>query len=159
MTRRLEPEDFESFMAEYCEAVAAGLETARRALVEQGLSEAEAADAIAAFPVDAHVAAMARRAFRAFGGQPPRREIIAHGSLADAMLDLHAQIVERWGDHPDTLEDLEIRTLPCPNEAGGRPGTVLAAYPRTGINADHSNLLVAYFGDAPQPVKQREAAR
>jgi hypothetical protein len=145
--------DFESFMAEACESIAAGLETARRALVERGLSDAEAAEAIRAFPTDPYISAIARRAFRAFGGAVPprRREMTAHASLADAMLDLHAQIVERFGDHPDTLEDLEIKTLPCPQEGSGNRGTMLVAYPRTGIGADNSNLLCAYFGPAFQP--------
>lgn len=144
MSDQFDAAGFETFMAEVSEAVAAGLETARLGLIERGLSEADAVAAIRAFPVDPYIAGIANRAFRAMGGRR-RATITAHSSLADAMLDLHCQIVARFGDHPDTLEDLEIRTMPCPDQRGGPDGTALVAHPRAGINADGSNLLVAYI--------------
>jgi hypothetical protein len=74
--------------------------------------------------------------------------ITNHDTLADAILDLHRQIVARYGCLAEVLDDLEIKTLPCPDERGGPTGTVIAAYPRTGITDD--NVLVAYFCAAPQ---------
>lgn len=71
------------------------------------------------------------------------RKILAHDSLADAQLDLSRQFVALFGNHPEVLDDLFVKAKPC-----GR-GTVLVAWPRTGIDKECSNLAVAYFGPAP----------
>ena len=74
--------------------------------------------------------------------------IVAHETLADAMLDLHSQILERYGNIAELLDDLTIQTLPCPDARGGPTGAVIAAYPKTGATND--NVLAAYYCTADQ---------
>jgi hypothetical protein len=67
-------------------------------------------------------------------------------TYARACSSLHDSIAERYGSHPDVLDGLHIRSLPCPHLTSERKGTALIAWPKgQGITA--SNVLLSYYGD------------
>ncbi len=59
---------------------------------------------------------------------------------------LQRRIVERFGDHPDVLDELEIQIVPCSHKGGIGKGNAIVAWP-IGQRITEENSAVAYWGD------------
>ncbi len=67
-------------------------------------------------------------------------------SYTAACLRLHEGIVARYGAHPDVLDCLTIKPLPCPHKGGGGTGHAVVVHP-TRQGATSRNVICAYWGD------------
>ena len=75
-------------------------------------------------------------------------KVVAYADYASASLALARAIDARFG--VDALDDLVVEAFQCPHDRNRRYGVVLAAWPRD-KGAAAGDLLLAYYGDIPEP--------
>jgi hypothetical protein len=79
------------------------------------------------------------------------RVLVASRNYAEASRDLAHQIIARFGSYPGLIDDLTIGCKRVPHAARTTSGFALYAHPKQWCG-DIGELLVAYFGDVPEPV-------
>lgn len=75
-------------------------------------------------------------------------KVVACADYASASLALARAIDARFG--VDALDDLVVEAFQCPHQGSAGKGIVLAAWPRD-KGAAAGDLLLAYYGDVPEP--------